>query len=303
MANAYPAALNNYATGASSATLVSAGHASAHNALEAKIGIGASTPTASKVLRGTGTGTSAWAQVDATTDLTGALPVANGGTGRSTLTSATILAGNGTSAVSLFTTTGSGTVVALATSPTLVTPVLGVATVTSINKVTITTPATSAILTILNGKTFIVNKTLTLDGTDSTTMTFPGSSDTVMGLAAVQTLTGKKTVAQIVQTITAYSPAGAGTATLDLSLGNIFTVNVPAGNITVALSNASTGQCFMIRFVNNASVRTITYFTTIKWDGGVAPTLSGGTGVVDTFGFVTTGSNTYDGHIVGQNAS
>lgn len=127
----------------------------------------------------------------------------------------------------------------------------------------------------------------------------------ISGTAAVltgNTFTGKNTFAGTVQTITAYSPAGAGTATLDLSLGNIFTVNVPAGNITIALSNATTGQVFMIRFVNDTSVRTVTYFTTIKWDGGVAPTLSGGS-KVDTFGFVITGSNTYDGHIVGQNAS
>ena len=109
--------------------------------------------------------------VDLTTQVTGTLPVANGGTGRATLTSATILAGNGTSAVSLFTTTGSGTVVVLATSPTLVTPVLGVATATSINKVAITAPASSATLTIANSKTLTVSNTLTLAGTDSTTMT------------------------------------------------------------------------------------------------------------------------------------
>jgi len=51
------------------------------------------------------------------------------------------------------TTTGSGTVLALATSPSLVTPSLGVAGATSINKVAITAPATSATLTIADGKT------------------------------------------------------------------------------------------------------------------------------------------------------
>lgn len=49
-------------------------------------------------------------------------------------------------------TTGSGANV-LATSPTLVTPVLGVATATSINKLTLTQPANGATLTLADGST------------------------------------------------------------------------------------------------------------------------------------------------------
>lgn len=65
-------------------------------------------------------------------------------------------------------------------SPSLTTPTLGVATATSINKVTITAPATSATLTIANGKTLTASNTLTLAGTDGTTMTFPSTSSTLM---------------------------------------------------------------------------------------------------------------------------
>ncbi len=57
-----------------------------------------------------------------------------------------------------YTGTGTGDFVRK-TSPTLVTPVLGVATATSINKVAITAPATSATLTIADGKTLTVNDT------------------------------------------------------------------------------------------------------------------------------------------------
>ena len=67
--------------------------------VESKIGTGSSTPTNNKVLRGTGTGTSAWAQVALTTDVTGTLPVANGGTGASSLTDGGILLGSGTGAI------------------------------------------------------------------------------------------------------------------------------------------------------------------------------------------------------------
>ena len=61
-------------------------HSEAIVAIEGKIGTGASTPIANRVLRGTGTGTSAWAQANLTTDITGTLPVANGGTGATALT-------------------------------------------------------------------------------------------------------------------------------------------------------------------------------------------------------------------------
>ncbi len=66
-----------------------------------------------------------------------------------------------------------------ATSPTLTTPVLGAATATSINKVAITAPATSATLTIADGKTLTASNSITLAGTDATTMTFPTTSKTI----------------------------------------------------------------------------------------------------------------------------
>ena len=59
--------------------------------------------------------------------------------------------------------------------PTLVAPVLGSATATSINKVSITAPATAATLTIANNKTFTVNNTIAFTGIDETTITFTGS--------------------------------------------------------------------------------------------------------------------------------
>jgi len=74
--------------------------------------------------------------------------------------------------------TGSGGIV-LATSPTLTTPTLGVASATTVNKVTLTAPATGSTLTIADGKTFTASNSITLAGTDSTTMTFPPASASV----------------------------------------------------------------------------------------------------------------------------
>lgn len=64
---------------------------------------------------------------------------------------------------------------------------------TSINKVTITAPATGATLTILDGKTFTASNTLNLAGTDGTTMTFPATSATIARIDAANTFVGTQT--------------------------------------------------------------------------------------------------------------
>lgn len=78
-------------------------------------------------------------------------------------------------------------------SPTLVTPVLGVASATSVNKVALTAPASAATLTIADGKTLTASNTLTLAGTDATVMTFPSTSASVARIDAAQTLAGTQT--------------------------------------------------------------------------------------------------------------
>ena len=65
-----------------------------------------------------------------------------------------------------------------ATSPTLTTPVLGIASATSINKVTLTAPATGSTLTIADGKTLTASNTLTFTGTDASSVAF-GTGGTV----------------------------------------------------------------------------------------------------------------------------
>lgn len=165
-----------------------------------------------------------------------------------------ILQGNGT-AISAATTTGSGSVV-LATSPTLITPILGVATATSLQ---------------VNTLTATTNNSINLNS---------GSYN------SIQT----------------YSPAAAGTATLDLSLGNVHFINMPAGNITIAISNASAGQCFIVRIMQDSGgSRTVTWFSNIKWAGGTPPTLTTTANKADMLGFVMTTLTLSDGFVVGQN--
>lgn len=103
-------------------------------------------------------------------------------------------------------------------------------------------------------------------------------------------------------TIQTYTPSGAGTATLDLSKGNVHHITMPAGNITIAISNGNIGQCFIVRILQDGTgSRTVTWFTTIKWAGGSAPTLTTTASKADTMGFEITGSSTYDGGAVFAN--
>lgn len=72
----------------------------------------------------------------------------------------------GSGAIEELATTGTGDVVR-ATSPTLVTPTIGVATATSVNKVAVTAPATSATLTIADGATLTASASATVSGTNT----------------------------------------------------------------------------------------------------------------------------------------
>ena len=67
--------------------------------------------------------------------------------------------------------TGTGKIV-FDGSPTLITPTLGIASATSINKVTLTAPATGSTLTIADSKTLTVTNTLTFTGTDASSVAF-----------------------------------------------------------------------------------------------------------------------------------
>lgn len=71
--------------------------------------------------------------------------------------------------------TGTGSKFVMDTAPTLVTPVLGDATATTVNKLTITTPATSATLTLADGSTFATAGAFsqTLTATAATDVTLP----------------------------------------------------------------------------------------------------------------------------------
>ena len=160
---------------------------------------------------------------------TGTLSVARGGTGATAAT-------------------GTGNVV-LATSPTLTSPTIGVATATSVNNVAFTAPASLATLVLASAKTFTVNHSLTLAGTDATTMTFPSTSASIARTDAAQTFTGTQTFSgPIVGGAQALSGAGAVNIT---QLTTKFTSTATGNALTLA--DGVEGQIKVIVYVAEAA--------------------------------------------------
>lgn len=90
------------------------------------------------------------------------------------------------------------------------------------------------------------------------------------------------------------------TVTFDLSVSNIQQVTLE-GNRTLAVSNVVAGQVFILKIIQDAvGSRVPTFFSTIRWIGGSAPPLTTTATKADVFGFICTGTNTYDGFIVGM---
>ena len=113
-----------------------------------------------------------------------------------------------------YTISGSGTSVAMATSPSFTTPTLGVATATSINKMAITAPATSSTLAIADGKTATISNTLTFTGTDASSVALGTGGTVTYTIASGAKALATSAIASAACT-TAQTDTATGTATTD----------------------------------------------------------------------------------------
>ena len=123
-------------------------------------------------------------------------------------------------------TTGTtSTNIVFSTSPTLVTPTLGVATATSINKMSITAPATGSTLAVAEGKTLTSSNTLTFSGTDGSTLNIGSGGTLGTGAYAIianyAALSGASFTGQVTISATGTS-AGGLTLPSTQGLGNIW---------------------------------------------------------------------------------
>lgn len=255
-----------------------------------------------------GTGGTSWSQVSISSGISG---LASGiATFLGTPSSANL-------AAAITNETGSGSLV-FANTPTLVTPVLGIASATSINKVAITAPTTSATLTLADGSTLATSgaNALTLTTTGSTTVTLP-TSGTLYGTAA-----GSITSSQLATSLSdetgsgsavfannatlsnttintgltvngpaalnkqVYSPFVAltdgATISVDASLGNMFRVTLGGNRTMAAPTTPQDGQTINFHISQDGTgSRTLTWNSAYKWPSGVAPTLSTAANALD----------------------
>jgi len=141
--------------------------------------------------------------------------------------------------------TGSGLAV-FATSPTLTTPNIGVATATSVNKVAVTAPATSATLTLADGSSLVTSgaNSITLTSSSATNVTLP-TSGTLYGTAA-SSITSAQLLGSVSDetgtglAVFATGPAFTGFsstgATVDINVNSNFATNINTGTSTGAVS-------------------------------------------------------------------
>jgi hypothetical protein len=190
--------------------------------------------------------------VSLTTQVTGTLPVGNGGTGAATLTANNVLLGNGTSALQ---------VVAPGTTGNLLT--------SDGTTWTSATPTAQA----YPGAGMAVS-TGTAWGTSKTTPT-----GDVVGTSDTQTLTNK--------TLTAPESTGAiydngsvrGNLTavaaldIDCTAGNYFTKTISA-NSTFTFSSPPSSRAYAFTLELTHTSGTVTWPTEVQWPGGTAPSLT-----------------------------
>ena len=222
--------------------------------------------------------------------------------------------------------TGTGTKFVVDTSPTLVTPDIGVATATSINGTTIpsskTLVATDSTAYVVPSQTGNSGKYLTTDGTTSSWGTINGYSAPTLGTTSIASGATVSSIAALGLTnalltsprevITVSATAATGTIQYDILTQSVlyYTSNASAnwtlnfrGNVSTSVNTLlSTGQSVTVTFLNTNG--TTAYYPTaitidgsaqtVKWSGGTAPAY-GNASSIDAYQYtiIKTASATY----------
>jgi hypothetical protein len=262
---------------------------------------GTVTSTGSLTLGGALTG------VNLTTQVTGTLPVANGGTGNTTaqaemnrvaaaVTSGQYLRGNGTNVVM--------SAIQAADVPTLNQSTTGNAATATVLQTARTIGGVS-----FNGSANINLPGVNTAGNQNTTGTAAnvtgtvaiangGTGATSLAAAGIATLTGTETLTNKTITGLKETRVAVPASNIDLSAGNYFTRTI-SGTTTLTYSNVpatGTTASFILELTNGGSA-TVNWFAGVTWAGGTAPTLTAAG--VDVLGFYTyDGGTTWRGFVL-----
>lgn len=176
--------------------------------------------------------------------------------------------GSGTvTSVSVVTANGVSGSVATATTTPAITLTLGAITPTTVNGNTITTG--TGTLTLAAGKTLTASNSLTLAGTDSTTMTFPGTTDNVVCRTSTDTLTNKRVTPRVGSTTSSATP------TINTDSYDIYKLTAQTVDITSFTTNLSgtptDNQCLIIEITGTAA-RAITWGASFEASTVALPT-------------------------------
>ena len=122
------------------------------------------------------------------------------------------------------------------------------------------------------------------DHQDSVVLGGDGLSTSKTQEAVVEHLTANGQVKGAINVLT----DAAGTTALDCSVGNYFTLAMPAGGTTALTpSNITAGQTINIKITQNATAATLTYDSAIEFPGGTPFTISTGGSEVDVLTLVS----------------
>ena len=172
--------------------------------------------------------------------------------------------------------TGTGTKFVVDTSPTLITPDIGVATATTVNKVTITAPATNSVLTIANGKTLTASNSITVAGTDSKTLTvtnsvaFSGTDSSTLAFRAGGQVayTDKDKLSAFLATTSAELATvisdETGTGVLVFGTSPAFTTSITTGSTSFDLINTTATTVNFAKAATALSIGAATGTTTVN---------------------------------------